>query len=534
MRDRTYKSKVRGIILILAIIPIVIASLFLLHWKITNIYSNADNAIEQCSAKATEQINEYVGTALQRIRFITYYSKINSCLMQEEKIRVDGETLRLNDEINNVLDAMFSDNNLSDIVIFTTNPNAVQISRVNIVDDSFFADKKLVNDESVWRIEEEDLRTYLVVYKKYSVISNYYNVIRIRIPLEQIMKCVSENTFHKIYADIKTDSQTENSFGYENGKLFKWDKQNIKKLYVRNYRIDSIQGNLSIAIENQSIIHDIIKYSVIYVVSVFGVLLLIAFLTRLSADNITKEIAEIISGIDRDNIAQINHTKIKNKEFIIIQKYLSELVDRLKAENKERLELQLQVLNQRITPHFLYNNLSAIKSKCNDKETRVAVDGLIKYCRSVFSAQSSFITVEQEIKNSCTYLELLQFCYDFDFEIQTVIEEDTKLIQIPINILQPICENAFLHGLNRMPDHFHGVIKIAASREENYLIIDVADNAGQLKNTRMPESKNRLHALDILRKLIDIQYSDKNCGIELNGNQNETHTVVRMGINHEI
>ena len=57
MRDRTYKSKVRGIILILAIIPIVIASLFLLHWKITNIYSNADNAIEQCSAKATEQIN---------------------------------------------------------------------------------------------------------------------------------------------------------------------------------------------------------------------------------------------------------------------------------------------------------------------------------------------------------------------------------------------------------------------------------------------------------------------------------------------
>ena len=534
MRDRTYKSKVRSIFLILAIIPIVIASLFLLHWRIDKIYSDANKAIEQCSAKATEQINEYVGTALQRIRFITYYSKINSCLMQEEKTRVDGETLRLNDEINNVLDAMFSDNNLSDVVIFTTNPNAVQISKVNIVDDSFFADKNLKNDESVWRIEEEDLSTYLAVYKKYSLIPDYYNVIRIRIHIEQIIKCVSENTFHKIYADIKTDSQTENSFGYENGKLFKWDKKNIKKLYVKNYRIDSIQGNLSVAIENKNIIHDIIKYSIIYVVSVFGVLLLIVFLTRLSADNITKEIAEILSGIDRDNITQINHTKIKNKEFIIIQKYLSELVDRLKAENKERLELQLQVLNQRITPHFLYNNLSAIKSRCNDKETRIAVDGLIKYCRSVFSAQSSFITVEQEIKNSCTYLELLQFCYDFDFEIQTEIDENTKLIQVPINILQPICENAFLHGINRMPEDFHGIIKIAAKREGHYLIIDVADNAGKLKNTRMPGSMDRLHAIDILRKLIAIQYNDPNCGIELRGNENETHTVVRMGINYEI
>lgn len=534
MKDKTYKNKVRSIMLTLAVFPIVIASLFFLYYKINSIYSNTNRAIEQCTNGAIEQINGYAGTALQRMRFITYYSKINNCLMCEKKMPVDSETLKTNDEINSVLGAMFSDNNMSDVSIFTTNPNAVEISSVRIVNDNFFEDKNLIVDKAVWRVEEEDLRTYLSVYKKYSLIPQYCNVIRIRIPFEQIVRGITENEYQRVYASITTDSVTEKEFGYENGKLFSQNGTDSRELYKRSFRIDSIQSNLDVAIEKSNIRKEIAIICVIYVVAIAAILLLAAFLTKVSTDNITRELTEIISEIDKKNIDKINSKNIKNKEFVVIQKCLTELIYNLKVENKERVELQLQVLNQRITPHFLYNNLSAIKSKCGDKETRVAVDRLIKYCRSVFSTQSNFITVEQEIRNSCIYLELLQFCYDFKFEIYTEIDEDTKQIKIPINILQPICENAFMHGINRMPDGFNGIIKITTQKEDNYLVIDVADNAGQLKNTRISEERKRAHALDILRKLIDIQYNDNNCGIELSGDENETHTTVRISSEYEV
>ena len=110
-----------------------------------------------------------------------------------------------------------------------------------------------------------------------------------------------------------------------------------------------------------------------------------------------------------------------NHEIEIIKNYLLELQRKLKAENEERLKFEIELLAERISPHFLYNNLSAIKSNYQNPAARKAIDRLVKYYRNVFQKGDRLTTVQAEIENGVEYLKLMRFSYENRFEINVNI-----------------------------------------------------------------------------------------------------------------
>lgn len=116
---------------------------------IRNVYKNTEQKLEECSDKFVDKINEYAGTSMQRIKFVNYYSSINACLMNTEKLIIDSEIIDTNNKINDVIGAMLANNDLSDLCIFTNNPNAIPISIVRIADDDFFAGLNIPDNDVV-------------------------------------------------------------------------------------------------------------------------------------------------------------------------------------------------------------------------------------------------------------------------------------------------------------------------------------------------------------------------------------------------
>ena len=118
--------------------------------------------------------------------------------------------------------------------------------------------------------------------------------------------------------------------------------------------------------------------------------------------------------------------------------------------------MEFQMLASQINPHFLYNTLEMIRMKAitvGDTETATAIKLLGKSMRYVLDNTGiEYTTVVKELSHIETYLQIqkLRFGERVNYEIRS--EEDINLNKIKILplLLQPIVENAILHGLEEV------------------------------------------------------------------------------------
>ena len=142
-----------------------------------------------------------------------------------------------------------------------------------------------------------------------------------------------------------------------------------------------------------------------------------------------------------------------------------------------KTEAELNALQARINPHFLYNALNSIASLIPDQPLKaesmtIKLSDLFRYCLN--SDSNPWTTVQEEVEMVNTYFEIekIRFGTRLNFEL----EIDSEILQrkIPRFIIQPLVENALKHGLkDKLAD---GLLKIEVKLEGRNLIINVYDN----------------------------------------------------------
>lgn len=128
---------------------------------------------------------------------------------------------------------------------------------------------------------------------------------------------------------------------------------------------------------------------------------------------------------------------------------IQELIKNVYVQGIQKKQAELDVLQAQISPHFLYNTLSTIGSLANLGETdkvTAMVQGLSKFYRLTLNGGNVYITLEKEIEQVKTYLDIQRVKYADTFEVYYDIEPD--ILQTPIIklILQPFVENIFKHA----------------------------------------------------------------------------------------
>lgn len=174
-----------------------------------------------------------------------------------------------------------------------------------------------------------------------------------------------------------------------------------------------------------------------------------------------------------------------NGDFHMLERSVDHLILRVRTlvEEKYRAEIhereaQLQALQAQINPHFLYNTLDTINWIAIGKgatDISQMIDSLAKYFRLSLSKGRSIVSVEDELSLAAVYLKIQQsrFLDAFAFVLDT--EPGLGAYQMPKLILQPIVENALLHGILKSKDK-RGTITISVREEEGDLIFKVSDD----------------------------------------------------------
>lgn len=153
------------------------------------------------------------------------------------------------------------------------------------------------------------------------------------------------------------------------------------------------------------------------------------------------------------------------------------LIDELVTQKMLKKEAELEALSYQITPHFMYNTLSSIRYAAildGYEEIGELLQSFIELLRLSASDRGAFITVQQEFKMVQNYIRLQQFRYKDTFEAELSMEPGTELFYVPRLLIQPLVENAILHGLNHKEEG--NQIRVSIWRNEEKLEIQVADN----------------------------------------------------------
>lgn len=194
-----------------------------------------------------------------------------------------------------------------------------------------------------------------------------------------------------------------------------------------------------------------------------------------------------------------------------LQKYLDDTMQKQKDLNETRLSLYQSQLN----PHFLYNTLDSIKwtAKMNQlPEIATMAENLAVILRRSISSQP-FITLEQELETLDNYIQIQKIRFSGRFLYETEISDQLKQCLIPKMILQPLVENAIIHGLEGSEC---GYICIYASQVESDLHISVTDDGCGMGeeminwiNSRQPDKREGHLGLYNVIQILKLYYGSE-------------------------
>lgn len=223
----------------------------------------------------------------------------------------------------------------------------------------------------------------------------------------------------------------------------------------------------------------------------FAILFLVCFvlifiLSQRFSDSYTKPIKALCAAMskfrkgDLDTSIEVTHQNEfgdLERDFNKLTRDVKTLTTTVVDAEKKLHEIGIKSLYGQIEPHFLYNTLDAIRSLAvinDDNSTADAIVSLANLFRYNSSVKSDFVTVRVEVSNIRNYIDLQKLCYSkkFDFEIRA--DESVMDLEIMRFSLQPIVENAILHGFKNV--RRGGMLDISIQKHGNILRFEVRDN----------------------------------------------------------
>ena len=231
----------------------------------------------------------------------------------------------------------------------------------------------------------------------------------------------------------------------------------------------------------EGIYDDIMKFVMVIILFLMTVIICSYMASIMLTNRVSRFLEQVNNELDtillESTVPVIGENDFQGIEKRIRRLILStqEYYAKLEQYEVEKNRLELEVLQMRINPHFLYNTLTSIRYQVKEKHVRKTIDSLIRYYRIILSKGHLIIQIEEEIAMIREYLELEIFAYQlqnisFGFEI----EEKVKTFTIVKHLLQPIVENALEHGLR--VQETEGIIWIRARVDESDIVFEIEDN----------------------------------------------------------
>lgn len=154
---------------------------------------------------------------------------------------------------------------------------------------------------------------------------------------------------------------------------------------------------------------------------------------------------------------------------------------------------QLELLKSQVNPHFLFNTLSMIAGMAKLEEALVTekmIENLSNLFRYNLRTKSQIVSLDRELCVIESYMYLQQMRFEPRIQYRLILEADREKVMIPAFTLQPLAENAVIHGLSKQEEG--GKIILHIWEKGDTVFITVADTGKGMSRERLQEVRKKL------------------------------------------
>lgn len=294
--------------------------------------------------------------------------------------------------------------------------------------------------------------------------------------------------------------------------------------YIGNYIEEIMSKDLSDSAKKYIEIQNEVKKSSMINNTMFGLsFLLLLIIIIIFSIEITKPITKLVSyakEVSKGNFdiqikeefttSEINILyRAFHKMTISIHEYINELKEKQRLErnlSEEKLnnlkmknalhEAELLALQSQVNPHFIFNSINIgakVAMLQGDDVTCEYLENFAEIFRYNLKGLDYNATLEEEIGNITAYMSLLKTRFgnviEFHLDAQMLEEESIRKYTLPRMTLQPLMENAYIHGVSKFEEG--GIIEVKISTRGDRILISISNTGDEFPEEKIQDILNR-------------------------------------------
>ena len=176
---------------------------------------------------------------------------------------------------------------------------------------------------------------------------------------------------------------------------------------------------------------------------------------------------------------------------------IGRLIEDIRQEQNQRRDMELQLLQAQINPHFLYNTLDTIVWLAEGGQNREVVDmvtSLSEFFRTTLSGGKDFITIKEEMGHIESYLQIQKIRYQDILDYEVALDKSLEEYRILKLTLQPLVENALYHGIKNKRGRGH--IWVRGYARDDMAVFEIRDDGAGMTQEEMEAVQRKLRGED--------------------------------------
>lgn len=512
MSNISYKSKLLGSMILLSCCSIIIISSFLYE-------TFRRDATEKVSIAYTASLNTlssqlaYVFKDLKdEADWLSNNGDINARLQTYNHYLDDPHRVFVKSVICNLLDTNSNDYNItyhailrseydvffSDDQEFLYNYDSISILETEFIEHQFgWFDSMSMSDCAIRKpsfyvinpITNASTEDYLGVVRVGFESDFLLHILDTASTSDIIFSIINENGDILCSQDTSLISKNLDFIPQETTSSSQWVNINQQRYYLSSIANTPWKLVASIPYENINVVDNSIATTIL-ISSIVCILLSILLANILSSKMVSRiDILALACDKIRDDNFQVDLPDIEPHDQVdqlgLAIKNMSQRLESMKLDiistEQEKNEAQIKFLRAQLNPHFLCNTLKTVTALAAVNRTD-EIEQIILYLsdilRESIAWDSSLSSIEEELRLSKGYMDIMEIRKNYTFEYFIHLNPFLNHILVPRLILQPIIENAIIHGLKQGSDTIGEIlIDINFSPANSNLVqITISDN----------------------------------------------------------
>jgi two-component system, sensor histidine kinase YesM len=508
----TLRNQILFIFLFVMIIVLLIVSLLTLRHVSSLLKNNAEKQIQQVAIEANgriESLYEQINMSSKLVITDEEVQRILTNVQHREEVSF-SDRQRLMGHINRIMgntDGIFS------FQLFAGKQQRVlpldEDSLLNRIDKKWINEANTAKGRMVWIGEDPADKNYFLAIRSVNLIEKQFRnggYLLISINRNHI-KFANETNENNQYTLLLDQDQKPIINNYNGDiKSIIESNENIVQLKQREYIVTKQSSKLTgwtvlILTPVSELTEGMSGIRTGFILSgIFGVFIFTICSFFLSTV-ITRPIVRLTKTMQRagegsltlnPSVSSVNEINELNSTYNQLVKETNHLIQMVYQKEILRSRSELKALQAQINPHFLFNTLDALHWSLEEKDEEelselvLAMSNLFRYTITK-ETDDDWVFLKDEIKHIGDYMEIMKMRFGDRLQWQVILPVEYELVRIPKLIIQPLIENAILHGAgNKLGNCLVSITVVPIKREDTeWICISVQDDGLGMDKERL-------------------------------------------------